>query len=66
MHPSGYSWMFAFNRAYIMGEGALYKNKADYQQKIERRLNQLIADGWFVPACKSLALADAAKGSFED
>jgi alpha/beta hydrolase family protein len=45
---------------------ALYKSKADYQQKVERRLNQLIAEGWFVPAYRSLVLGDAAKFPVED
>jgi hypothetical protein len=37
----------------------LYKSKADYQRMVERRLDQLIAEGWFVRAYKSLVLADA-------
>lgn len=39
----------------------LYPNKADYQRKVEQRMNQLIAEGWFLPVYKSLVLADAAK-----
>ena len=42
---------------------ALYRNKQEYQQKVERRLNQLIAEGWFVPAYKQLVLDDAAHTS---
>ena len=38
---------------------ALYKNKQDYQQRVERRLNQLIAEGWFLPVYKTVVLADA-------
>jgi hypothetical protein len=38
----------------------LYRNKQDYVQKVERRVNELIAQGWFVPAYKNLVLADAA------
>jgi hypothetical protein len=40
---------------------AMYKSKAEYQQKVARRLDQLIAEGWFVPAYKPLVLADAAR-----
>jgi hypothetical protein len=42
---------------------ALYRNKQDYQQKVERRLNELIAAGWFLPAYKDLVLADAAQAN---
>jgi hypothetical protein len=38
----------------------LYKDKQDYRQQVERRLNQLIAEGWFVPAYKTVVLDDAA------
>ena len=40
---------------------ALYKNKKDYQTKVEQRTNQLIKDGWLSPVYKDLILADAAK-----
>ena len=39
----------------------LYGSSQDYRQKVERRLNQLIAEGWFVPAYKSVVLGDAAR-----
>jgi hypothetical protein len=39
----------------------LYKNKKDYQSKVEKRLNQLIKEGWFLPVYKDLVLADASK-----
>jgi hypothetical protein len=40
---------------------ALYKNKRDYQNKVERRTAQLIKDGWISAAYKDLIQADAAK-----
>jgi len=40
---------------------SLYKNKKDYQSKVEQRANQLIKEGWLSPAYKDLILADAAK-----
>jgi hypothetical protein len=42
----------------------LYKNKRDYQTKVEQRTNALIKDGWISPAYKDLILADAAKVEF--
>jgi hypothetical protein len=39
----------------------LYKNKNDYQSKVEKRLNALIKEGWFLPVYKDLVLADASK-----
>jgi len=39
----------------------LYKNKKDYQTKVEQRVNQLIKEGWFLPVYKDLVIADAAK-----
>ena len=38
---------------------SLYKNKKDYQSKVEERANQLIKEGWLSPAYKDLILADA-------
>lgn len=40
---------------------ALYKNKKDYQSKVEQRTNQLIKEGWLSPVYKDLILGDAAK-----
>lgn len=40
---------------------ALYKNKKDYQNKVEQRTNQLIKEGWLSPVYKELILGDAAK-----
>jgi len=39
----------------------LYKNKKDYQAKVEQRANALIKEGWVSPAYRDLILADAAK-----
>lgn len=39
---------------------ALYKDKADYRGKVERRVDELIRQGWFLPAYRALVLADAA------
>jgi hypothetical protein len=43
---------------------ALYKNKKDYQNKVEQRTNQLIKDGWLSTVYKDLILSDAAKVNF--
>jgi hypothetical protein len=43
---------------------ALYKNKKDYQNKVEQLTNQLIKEGWLSAVYKDLILADAAKVSF--
>ena len=43
---------------------ALYKNKKDYETKVEQKTNALIKDGWISPAYKDLILADAAKVEF--
>jgi hypothetical protein len=43
---------------------ALYKNKKDYQNKVEQRTNQLIKDGWLSAVYKDLILRDAAQVSF--
>jgi hypothetical protein len=43
---------------------ALYRNKRDYQSKVERRANELIKEGWLSPVYKDLILADAAKIQF--
>jgi len=40
---------------------ALYKNKKDYQSKVEQRTNQLIKEEWLSPVYRDLILADAAK-----
>jgi hypothetical protein len=39
----------------------LYKDKRDYQAKIERRANELIKAGWLSPAYKDLIVSDAMK-----
>lgn len=42
----------------------LYKNKKDYQNKVEKRVNELIKAGWFLPVYKDLVMRDAANASF--
>jgi hypothetical protein len=39
----------------------LYKNKKDYQSKVEKRADELIKAGWLSPVYRELILADAAK-----
>ncbi len=42
----------------------LYKDKKDYQSKIEQRANQLLKEGWLTTPYKDLVLADAMKVNF--
>ncbi|MEQ1730115.1 MAG: alpha/beta hydrolase domain-containing protein, partial [Vicinamibacterales bacterium] len=42
----------------------LYKNKADYQARVERRLNELERQGWSLPMYRALILGDAARVTF--
>jgi len=42
----------------------LYKDKKDYQKKVDQRLNQLIKAGWFLSMYKNLVQEDAAKAVF--
>jgi hypothetical protein len=37
----------------------LYRDKDDYVRRVERRLDELIAQGWFLPEYRQLVLADA-------
>jgi hypothetical protein len=37
----------------------LYRDRNDYVAKVEQRLKQLIADGWFLPEYAAMVLADA-------
>jgi hypothetical protein len=37
----------------------LYKDKADYQKKVDRRLNALVKEGWFLPEYVDTLKADA-------
>jgi len=41
----------------------LYKNKKDYQSKLEQRADQLIGAGWLAPVYKDLVLSDARKAN---
>ena len=38
---------------------SLYRDKADYLNRVDRRLDQLIADGWFLPEYADMVRADA-------
>jgi len=42
----------------------LYKNKKDYENKVEQRTNALIKDGWISAVYKDLVLSDAGKVEF--
>lgn len=37
----------------------LYRNQADYVARVEKRLDELIAAGWFLPEYRAMVLADA-------
>jgi hypothetical protein len=37
----------------------LYKNSSDYQDRVNRRLNELIRDGWFLPEYANDVRTDA-------
>jgi hypothetical protein len=41
----------------------LYRNKKDYQSKVEKRVKELIKEGWLTPSYKELILSDAMKVS---
>jgi hypothetical protein len=43
----------------------LYKNKKDYQSKVEKRANELAREGWLPQAYKNLVLSDAAKAPLQ-
>jgi hypothetical protein len=42
----------------------LYRSTADYQAKVERRVNELERQGWSLPLYRNLILGDAAKVTF--
>ena len=42
----------------------LYRNKADYQAKVQRRVAELERAGWSLPVYRPLILGDAAKVTF--
>src|SRR3954462_4575097 len=37
----------------------LYRDKADYEKKVERRLGELVKEGWFLPEYADMVKADA-------
>jgi hypothetical protein len=42
----------------------LYKNKKDYQTKVQQRYDELVKQGWALPVYRDVVLADAAKVNF--
>jgi hypothetical protein len=38
---------------------ALYRDKADYEKKVEKRLGELVKEGWFLPEYAAMIKADA-------
>jgi hypothetical protein len=42
----------------------LYKDKKDYQTKVQQRYDELVKEGWALPVYRSVVLADAAKVNF--
>jgi hypothetical protein len=36
----------------------MYRGNADYAAKVEQRLKQLVADGWFLPEYADMVRAD--------
>ncbi|HMF01494.1 MAG TPA: alpha/beta hydrolase domain-containing protein, partial [Terriglobia bacterium] len=42
----------------------LYKDKKDYQTKVQQRYDELMKQGWALPVYRSVVLGDAAQVSF--
>jgi hypothetical protein len=42
----------------------LYKDKKDYQTKVQQRYDELVKQGWALPVYRAVVLADAAKVNF--
>jgi hypothetical protein len=42
----------------------LYKDKKDYQTKVQQRYDELMKQGWALPVYRSVVLGDAAKANF--
>lgn len=42
----------------------LYKDKKDYQTKVQQRYDELVKQGWALPLYRSVVLGDAAKAAF--
>ena len=51
----------AFSQAQLK---KLYKDKKDYQRRVEQSLDQATRQGWFLPVYRSVVLADAAQVDF--
>jgi len=44
---------------------AMYRDRKDYEKKVDDRLKQLTKDGWFLPVYAKQVLADAARASIQ-
>ena len=44
---------------------AMYKDRKEYEKKVDDRLKQLTKDGWFLPVYAKQVLGDAAKASIQ-
>jgi hypothetical protein len=42
----------------------LYRDKKDYQTKVQQRYDELMKQGWALPVYRSVVLGDAAKVNF--
>src|SRR5438477_10444455 len=42
----------------------LYKDKKDYQAKVQQRYDELMKQGWALPVYRSVVLGDAARAEF--
>jgi hypothetical protein len=42
----------------------LYGNKQDYHTRVQRRYDELMAEGWALPVYRSVVLGDAARVDF--
>ena len=62
--PGGADCRTLLSRAPVSTLKTLYKTKADYQARVERRLAELERQGWSLPLYHNLILGDAAKVAF--
>jgi hypothetical protein len=43
----------------------MYRDRKDYEKKVDDRLKQLTKDGWFLPVYAKQVLGDAARASIQ-
>jgi Alpha/beta hydrolase domain len=55
------NYQIAFTKAQLK---KLYKDKKDYQVKVQQRYDELMKQGWALPVYRSVVLGDAAKVDF--